>query len=168
MKSVTTEHAHRPLDSGPAISALALRRIDPLRPLRDSLTALGLDGHVSIRQINSTATAGAPTTAFGLSWPLRGGSRAEIIWTASIHPFGDGSSLLSISVQAGAEDPAGCEQLLAAWPLISDTLKAHTARVFRAVTELTDLLTEDQPYSTTAPLITQHNPIRSDPIPVAC
>jgi hypothetical protein len=78
----------------------------------------------------------------GISWSLPGGSRAELTWTASVDPFADNRSLLSSSLEAGANDANGRRRLLAAWPSIGRVFESLTARLFRSVAELADLLAD--------------------------
>jgi hypothetical protein len=137
-----SDNAHRPVDVDPQFAAVALDRVDPLRPLRDGLTALGLDQRVAIRPIHTKAGASTRSVSLGISWSLPGGSRAELTWTASVDPFDDNRSLLSSSVQAGADDANGRRRLLAAWPAIGPVFESLTARLFRSVAELADLLAD--------------------------
>jgi hypothetical protein len=137
-----SNNAHRPVDVDPQFAAVALDRLDPLRPLRDGLTALGLDDRVAIRPIHTEAGASTRSVSVGISWSLPGGSRAELTWTASVDPFDDNRSLLSSSVQAGADDADGRRRLLAAWPSIGPVFESLTARLFRSVAELADLLAD--------------------------
>jgi hypothetical protein len=137
-----TNNAHRPLDVAPQLAAIALDRLDPLRPLRDGLTALGLDHRVAIRPIPTKAGASTRSVSALVSWSLPGGSRAELTWTASVDPFADNRSLVSSTVQAGADDANGRRRLLAAWPTIGPVLDSLTARLFRSVAELADALAE--------------------------
>jgi hypothetical protein len=137
-----SNNAHRPVDVDPQHAAIALDRLDPLRPLRDGLTALGLDHRVAIRPIPTKAGASTRSVSAGISWSLPGGSRAELTWTASVEPFDDNRSLLSSSVQAGADDANGRRRLLAAWPSIGPVFESLTARLFRSVAELADLLAD--------------------------
>jgi hypothetical protein len=137
-----TNNAHRPVDVEPQFAAVALERLDPLRPLRDGLTALGLDQRVAIRALPTKAGASTGSVSAGISWSLPGGSRAELTWTASVDPFADNRSLLSSSVQAGADDANGRRRLLAAWPSIGPVFESLTARLFRSVAELADLLAD--------------------------
>ena len=133
---------HRPIDVDPQHAAAALDRLDPLRPLRDGLTALGLDQRVAIRPIPTKAGTSSRSVSAGISWSLPGGSRAELTWTASVEPFDDNRSLLSSSVQAGADDVNGRRRLLAAWPSIGPVVESITARLFRSVADLADLLAD--------------------------
>jgi hypothetical protein len=142
-----SNNAYRPVDVDPQLAAIALDRLDPLRPFRDGLTALGLDHRVAIRPIPTKAGASTRSVSVGISWSLPGGSRAELTWTASIDPFGDNRSLLSSSVQAGANDANGRQRLLAAWPSIGPVFESLRARLFRSVAELAD-----RPADSTEPL----------------
>jgi hypothetical protein len=135
-----TNNTHRSIDVDPQLAAIALDRLDPLRPLRDGLTALGLDHRVAIRPIHTRAGASGGSISVGISWSFPGGSRAEPTWTASVDPFAENGSLVSSSVQAGADDADGRRRLLAAWPAIGPVLESLTARLFRSVAELADLL----------------------------
>jgi hypothetical protein len=137
-----TNNTHRPVDVDPRLAAIALDRLDPLRPLRDGLTALGLDHRVAIRPNPTKRGASTSSVSAGISWSLPGGSRAELTWTASVDPFADNRSLLSSSLQAGANDANGRRRLLAAWPTIGPVFESLTARVFRSVAELTDRLAD--------------------------
>jgi hypothetical protein len=137
-----SNNTHRPVDVDPQHAAIALARLDPLRPLRDGLTALGLDHRVAIRPIPTKAGASTRSVSAGISWSLPGGSRAELTWTASIDPTADNRSLLSSSVQAGADDAHGRQRLLAAWPSIGHVFESLTARLCRSVAELADLLAD--------------------------
>jgi hypothetical protein len=137
-----TNNAHRPVDVDPQLAAIALDRLDPLGPLRDGLTALGLDQRVAIRPIPTEAGASTRSVSVAISCSLPGGSRAELTWTASVDPFDDNRSLLSSSVQAGADDANGRRRLLAAWPSIGPVFESLTARLFRSVSELADLLAD--------------------------
>jgi hypothetical protein len=73
-----SNNAHRPVDVDPQLAAIALDRLDPLRPLRDGLRALGLDHRVAIRPIHTRAGASTGSVSVGISWSLSGGSRAEL------------------------------------------------------------------------------------------
>jgi hypothetical protein len=137
-----TNNAHRPVDVDPELAAIALDRVDPLRPLRDGLTALGLDHRVAIRPIHTKAGASTRSVSVAISWSLPGGSRAELTWTASVDPTADNRSLLSSSVQAGTNDANGRQRLIAAWPSIGPVFESLTARLFRSVAELADLLAD--------------------------
>jgi hypothetical protein len=137
-----SNNAHRPVDVDPRLAAIALDRLDPLRPFRDGLTALGLDHRVAIRPIHTKAGASTGSVSVGISWSLPGGSRAELTWTASVDPFDDNRSLLTSSVQAGPNDANGRQRLLAAWPSIGPVLESLTARLFKSVAELADLLAD--------------------------
>jgi hypothetical protein len=137
-----TNNTHRPVDVDPQLAAIALDRLDPLRPLREGLTALGLDHRVAIRPIYTKAGASTSSVSVGISWSLPGGSHAELTWTASVEPSGDDRSFLSSSVQAGADDATGRRRLLAAWPSIGPMFESLTARLFRSVAELADLLAD--------------------------
>jgi hypothetical protein len=137
-----TNNAHRPVDVDPQLAAIALDRLDPLGPLRDGLTALGLDQRVAIPPIHTQAGASTRSVSVAISCSLPGGSRAELTWTASVDPFDDNRSLLSSSVQAGADDANGRRRLLAAWPSIGPVFESLTARLFRSVSELADLLAD--------------------------
>jgi hypothetical protein len=137
-----TNNTHRPVDVDPLHAAIALDRLDRLRPLRDGLTALGLDHRVAIRPIHTKAGASTRSVSVGISWSLPGGSRAELTWTASVEPFDDNRSLLSSSVHADANDANGRRRLLAAWPSITPVFESLTARLFRSVAELADLLAD--------------------------
>jgi hypothetical protein len=53
-----SNNAHRPVDVDPQLAAIALDRLDPLRPFRDGLTALGHDHRVAIRPIPTKRTPG--------------------------------------------------------------------------------------------------------------
>jgi hypothetical protein len=137
-----TNNTHRPVDVDPQLAAIALDRVDPVRPLRDGLIALGLDQRVAIRPIHTKAGASTRSVSVAISWSLPGGSRAELTWTASVDPSADNRSLLSSSVQAGANDADGCQRLLAAWPSIGPVYESLTARLFGSVAELADLLAD--------------------------
>jgi hypothetical protein len=137
-----SNNAHRPVDVDPQFAAVALDRLDPLGPFHDGLTALGLDQRVAIRPIPTKAGASTRSVSVGISWSLPGGSRAELTWTASVDPFDDNRSLLSSSVQAGADDANGRRRLLAAWPSIGPVFESLTARLFRSVAELAELLAD--------------------------
>jgi hypothetical protein len=63
-----SNNAHRPVDVDPQPAAIALDRLDPLRPFRDGLTALGLDHRVAIRPIHTKAgasTRSVPSASLG-------------------------------------------------------------------------------------------------------
>jgi hypothetical protein len=137
-----SNNAHRPVDVDPQLAAIALERLDPLRPLREGLTALGLDHRVAIRPIHTKAGASTGSVSVGISWSLPGDSRAELTWTAAVEPFADDGSLLSSSLQAGANDANGRQRLLAAWPSIGPVFESLTARLFRSVAELADQLAD--------------------------
>jgi hypothetical protein len=141
MKAITN-NTRRPVDVDPQLAAIALDRLDPLRPLRDGLTALGLDQRVAIRPIRTEAGASSRSVSVAISWSLPGDSRAQLTWTASVDPSADNRSLLSSSVQAGANDADGRQRLLAAWPSIGPLFESLTARLFRSVAELADLLAD--------------------------
>jgi hypothetical protein len=110
--------------------------------LRDGLAALGLDHRVAIGPIHTNAGASTRSVSVGISWSLPGDSRAVLTWTASVDPFDDNRSLLSSSVDAGANDTNGRQRLLAAWPSIGPVFQSLTARLFRSVAELADLLAD--------------------------
>jgi hypothetical protein len=111
MNAIST-NAHRPLDVDPQLAAIALDRLDPLRPFRDGLAALGLDQRVAIGPIHTKAGASTGSVSVGIPWSLPGGSRAELTWTASVDPFAENRSLVPSSVQAGANDADGRQRLL--------------------------------------------------------
>jgi hypothetical protein len=137
-----SNNAHHSVDVDPQLAAIALDRLDPVSPLRDGLTALGLDHRVAIRPIHTRAGASTRSVSVGVSWSLPGGSRAELTWTAAVDPAGDNCTLLSSSVQAGANDAGGRQRLLAAWPSIGPVFESLTARLFRSVAELADVLAD--------------------------
>jgi hypothetical protein len=121
-----SNNTRRPVDVDPQHAAVALDRLDPLRPLRDALIALGFDHRVAIRPIHTGASK--RSVSVGISWSLPGDSRAQLTWTASVDPSADNRSLLSCSVQAGANDANGRQRLLAAWPSIGPVFESLTAR----------------------------------------
>jgi hypothetical protein len=123
-----TNNAHRPFDVEPQFAAVALERLDPLRPLRDGLTALGLDQRVAIRALPTKAGPSTGSVSAGISWSLPGGSRAELTWTASVDPFADNRSLLSSSVQAGADDAKGAAGMVPA-PELETPVRAQIQAV---------------------------------------
>lgn len=143
MKAVITNNAHRPVEASPETVSAVLRRLDPLRPLRNALEALGLDHLVSIASIDALTTAPSGPVGFTFAWPLPNSGRAHLAWTAKVSAAGDEGSLLSVSVHAGTDDPAAEHRLLCAWPVIGQVAESLTTRLFRAVTELAETLAED-------------------------
>jgi hypothetical protein len=137
-----TNNIHRRLEEPFETASLALRRLQPVQPLRDALIALGLADLVSVHETEVPA-ATPELTAFSLTWVLAEGSAAHVTWTLSVARFGDGDSLLSACVRAGTDSATAERQLLAAWPLLGRIVEAHTTRVLNAVTELAEQLAEN-------------------------
>jgi hypothetical protein len=137
MNTLITTNVHRRLQEPFEAASVALRRLEPMQPLRDALTALGLAQNVSVRA--SQVPAAAPGTAtFSLAWPLAEGTNAHVTWSLSVAPFGEVDSLLSASIRAGVDSPAAEQQLLAAWPLLGQIVESHTTRMLNALTELAE------------------------------
>jgi hypothetical protein len=141
--SAIANHACRPVDATPATTVAALKRLEPLRSVRDALAAVGLDHVVSIRRTESPVGVANALTGFVVEWPLPSSGKAHINWTASVEMAGDGRSMLSVSVRADTDDPAARKELVAAWPLIGPVIDSETGRVFRAVTELAEQFDEN-------------------------
>jgi hypothetical protein len=153
VNNLITNHLHRHLQTPPQTTSAALQRLDPLQPLRDALTALGLAHHVSLRRTDvPAATAGEPVS-FSLAWPLADGSPAHIAWTLSVAPAGDDDSLISATIRASTDSAAADQQLLTAWPLLGPIVDSHTTRLLNTATELAEQLTENNLELTPATLM---------------
>jgi hypothetical protein len=136
MHTVITDNVHRHLEQQPQAVAAALRRLQPLQPLRDSLLALGM-GHLAVAcRTDLPAETAARTTSFSLTWQLAGGRRAHVSWALSVSALGTGDSLLSARIRAGTDCEGDGEALLAAWPVLGQIVESHTKRLLGAVTEL--------------------------------
>lgn len=154
MKSPITNTVRRPLDETPEVVGWALSHLDPLRPLTEALAALGCAGRAAMHKCDVSASSW-DTTAFSLSWLLGNEDVADITWTLSVLPFGDGASMLSSCVRARAQTAAGDEQLLAAWPLLGRVVESHTARMLDAIAALAEDLAESQPHVYVGSLISE-------------
>jgi hypothetical protein len=151
--TLITNHVPRHLEGSPEAASAALRRLEPLQPLRDGLTALGLAHLVSLRRTEVPAATATEAVSFGLAWPLADGSSARVAWTLSVAPAGDGDSLLSASIRAGTDSAAAGQQLLTAWALLGRIVESHTTRLLNTVTELADQLAENSLELAPAPLV---------------
>lgn len=143
MNTLLTNNVHRWLEGPPETALAALGRLDPLRPLHDALSALGLDQRVSVRRTDVAAAEAGDRLSFSLTWLLADGSPAHVAWTLSVSPAGDGDSLLSATIRARSDSAASDRQLLAAWPVLGQIVESHTTRLFNAVSKLAEQLEED-------------------------
>jgi hypothetical protein len=140
--TTVSEQVHRPLDASPHAAALALGRLDPLRPLEDALAALGLGDVVVLQRADTSAPGGPVPDTISAVWPLPGGRHARASWSISVEPVAVGASLLSAAVRVGTDDPADQPRLLDAWPLIGPIVRTHTERMLAAIVELAEDLQE--------------------------
>ena len=67
MHTLITNNLHRHLEVSPEAATAALRHLDPLRPLSDALTALGLTHQVSVRRTGVPAASAAERVTLTLS-----------------------------------------------------------------------------------------------------
>jgi hypothetical protein len=137
MNPLITTNVHRRLEEPFDAASVALRRLEPMQPLRDALTALGL-GRTALVLASEVPAATPGTATFSLAWPLAEGTHAHVTWRLTVAPFGEFGSLLSASIRAGVDSPAAEQQLLAAWPLLGQIVESHTTRMLNAVAELAE------------------------------
>jgi hypothetical protein len=138
-----TNNVHRHLGEPPQAVAAALRRIEPLQPLRDALAALGLDHLVSVRRTEVPASRPLEIDSFSLTWRLAHHSSARVVWMLSVKALGDQGSLVSATICAGSNSATGRQQLLVAWPLLGRIIETHTTRLLNAAAELAEELAEN-------------------------
>jgi hypothetical protein len=152
MNTLITNNVHRWLKEPPVTASAALGRLEPLQPLRDALSALGLDQRVSVRPTDLPGAECGDQLSFSLTWLLADGSPAQVAWTLSVSPAGDGDSLLSATIRARSDSAASDRQLLAAWPLLGRIVESHTTRLFNTVSKLSEQLEENSLEPARAPL----------------
>jgi hypothetical protein len=152
-----TDSFHRELAMPPEAAQAALTHLDPLHTLVTALEALGL-GHrfLTSRRVREDGTghvyclvlrlADAPSPLSGADTDLEAFAvpgHLKWVWNVSVEPEGDGASLISVDLEAGATDRASSRVLLDGWPLLGPLAEERARHIIDGVADYDDDAAED-------------------------
>jgi hypothetical protein len=137
-----TSSSHTVVNAEAESTRAALARIQPLGSLLAGLDALGLGERVvaTLRGDAGTARVAGLVWSFGTDRvdssvleDVSAPGHAKLAWSIAAGADGEGRTILSVGVRAGATDDDSRQRLHQSWPIVSSLVESQIRRLVAAV-----------------------------------
>jgi hypothetical protein len=119
------------IEAEPERAAAVLERIDPMRPLADRLSALGVDDRAIWTE--------SGRLTYRLIWRFGAGAgHARVDWQLAVGADGAGETVLTVKLAGSGSDESARVRVLRSWLLVEELARSHARRLARMLDDYTE------------------------------